>query len=192
MSTKLFTMVSDANNPTTLKRILIMPAQVVEYETGLEQRNRIWQYPRFRFDAQWQFPLSQITANSVQNFWVEHGGDFETFLVQPTDFGPGTDISTGQVLGKGNGVRTLYKVYGNRFGSAQVYVNGSSVSATYSGGNGLITMGAAPASGAVVTADVTSERYVVRFATSEHEAEFFLYQLTRGFAVTLIQDKGLA
>lgn len=190
MSSKLFTLVSDANNPTTLRRMAIMPAQVVEFESGLEQRNKVWTVPRFRFDLGWEFPLDDTTVNSILGFNIEHGGNYEAFLFQPALIDTGAAALSGQVLGKGNGAQVVYKTYGNRYASAQVYVDGSSVTATYSTGGATITLAVAPTSGQLVTANVTSERFVVRFDESQINHEFFLWKLTKGFQVTLVQEKG--
>lgn len=186
MSEKLFTV---SIEPTELIRIPILPAQIVTYESGLEQRNRVWNHARFRFDLRWLFPLADVQVNSVANFFLEHGGDFEAFLFQPELYSAG--LGSLAVLGKGTGARTSFKTHGNRFGSAQILVDGSSVTATYSAGNALITLAAAPSSGAIVTTVVQSERFVVRFAESQVNHEFFLWKLTRGSQVSLIQDKGL-
>lgn len=187
MSEKLFTFTA-GNEPSELVRTLILPAEIVEYESGLEQRNRKWLHARFRFDLRWAHPLDQVVVNSIATFSAEHGGNFESFLYLPS---PGTEIDSGQAIGKGNGSRVLFKVYGNRVGSIQAFVNAASVAATYSLGNGTITFATAPASGAIITTNVSSERYVVRFLESQLNHEFFLWKLARGSQVSLIQDKGL-
>jgi hypothetical protein len=188
MSEKLFTFAA-GDEPSTLTRRAILPAQIVTYESGLEQRNLIWIHPRFGFTLTWDSPLRDVAVNSVINFFVEHGGDLRTFLFQPELFSAGTGSL--QALGIGTGARHEYKVHGNRFGAAQVFVDGASRAATYAPGIGMITITAAPASGAVVTAWVSSERFVVRFAESTLNQEWFFWQLARGQTVTLIQDKGV-
>jgi uncharacterized protein (TIGR02217 family) len=191
VSEKVFTVAAEAS---TLVRVPILPAQIVTYESGLEQRNRVWQFPRFRFDLHWEYPLSDVQVSSIMGFFIEHGGNFESFLFLPQSLGAATDVVTGQVLGKGNGTRTLYRVYGNRVGSVHaIYLDGSSTGAwTASLTNGTVTLTTAPSSGVLVTADVSSERYVVRFAEDAVQIEWVLYKLARLQTLTLLQEKGLA
>lgn len=181
MSTKVF-----GPTPSTLVRTPIYGSQIVTFESGIEQRNKIWENPRFEFELGWKI-LDETDVRSIMNFYMEHGGDFEAFLFQD----PTAAANSGQVLGKGTGYRTLFKIYGNRAASISAYVNGGAVTYTTSLDNGTVTFAAAPASGSVITADVTSERFVVRFRDSRLNQEYFIWRLVREQRVGLLQDKGL-
>ncbi len=178
--------------PITLIRTPILPAQIITFESGLEQRNRVWSNPRFKFELRWKL-LDDTDTRSVMNFFMERGGNFESFLFQD----PTAPNGSGQVLGLGTGSRTLFKIYGNRIASAAALLDGVDITATsiagvtVSLGNGTVTFATAPTSGQVVTSNVQSERYVVRFEQGQWNHEYFVWLLVREATVTLLQDKGL-
>lgn len=117
-------------------------------------------------------PLEQIMG-----FYLARGGQFDDFLLNLTDLTQRQEDSvySGQPIGTGDGTTTAFQLVRNLGGfmeavqnpsnqSATIYVNGVAKTPTtdYTITNGLVTFTAAPANGALITADFVM-LYRVRF-----------------------------
>jgi uncharacterized protein (TIGR02217 family) len=146
--------------------------EIVSLASGAEERNTRWAHSRRRYDAGFGVKsLDEIHA--IIAFFEERRGRLHGFRWKDhADFkscAPGAAISrTDQVIGTGNGAQTafqLVKRYGSGLrdytrtvtkpvaGSVVLAVNGVAVTgAAVNAVTGVVTLSAAPAAGAVVTA----------------------------------------
>lgn len=138
-----------------------------------------------------QEALGYNELRELMGFHAQQQGAFLPFLyTDPTD-----NAVTGQVLGTGNGSQTQFQLVRTLDaalpggGYAEPITNPTAVSAVYANGvqtsgntfnftTGILTCAAAPANGAVVTADFTYA-FQVRFADDSASFENFLFQLWR-------------
>jgi uncharacterized protein (TIGR02217 family) len=167
--------------------------------SGYEQRNRNWAYSRGKWTVALQTPASfganrQAFVDLLEAFFLVVGGKADAFrLKDHKDFS-----ATAQTLGTGDGTTTVfqlvrtYRIGPRSYGriikkpiappatdyqgntlpqTVKIYVAGAPVSGwTVDATTGLVTLGTAPASGQVVTADFHFH-YPVRFDTDEFHAQ---------------------
>ena len=122
---------------------------------------------------------------TLQGFFLARRGSFEPFLFQdPTDW-----TTTNELLGVGNGTRTIFQLI-RTFGgfvepvtaiqAVTIRVNGvtKTITTDYTVdlATGIVTLLVAPTSGHPVTADITYY-FRVRFSDDSAEFENFMYQL---------------
>ena len=167
--------------------------------SGYEQRNRNWAQSRGKWSVSLQTPASfagnrQGFVDLLQSFFLVVGGKADAFrLKDHKDFS-----ATAQPIGTGTGSATVFQLARTYAAGSRTYVrtikkpiappavdyqgatlpqtvvvhvNGAVVSGwTVDSTTGLVTFAAAPASGAVITADFEFH-YPVRFDTDEFQAQ---------------------
>lgn len=135
---------------------------------------------------------------ALMAFFDQQSGAYLPFLyTDPTD-----NSITGQYLGTGNASQTQFQLVRNLDSAlpgggyaepitnpvsvGPVYVNGVQTTGnSFSTTTGILTMGVAPANGAVVTADFTYA-FQVRFSDDTADFENFMFQLWRLKQVKLV------
>lgn len=164
--------------------------EIVSFGSGREERNARWAHSRRRYDA--GYGIKTLDAlRSVVAFFEERRGRLHGFrwrdrLDQTSGLSGITPLDQG--IGTGDGVRRVFqltKTYGGNFapyhrvidkpvdGSVRVAVNGGELlPAMFScdATTGLVTLAAAPASGAAVTAGFRFD-VPVRFDTDYLEVD---------------------
>lgn len=117
---------------------------------------------------------------TLMGFFLRQQGSFQAFLYNdPTDY-----VVAGQQIAFGDGITTNFQLI-RTFGgfsepitqptSTAIFVNGVSV-AFSTLAYGVVQLAAAPAAGALVTANFTYD-FPVRFSDDTQEYENFMYQL---------------
>ncbi|MET7243028.1 DUF2460 domain-containing protein [Methylobacterium sp. EM32] len=167
--------------------------EIVTLGSGDEERNALWRHSRRRYDAGPALRSAEDVALLVA-FFEERRGPLYGFRWRDTfdhsSAPPGQPIAPAdQHLGTGDGatrVFPLVKTYGAAFapyarpitkpvaGSVQVAVGGVALAASafaLDATTGLVTLKAAPAPGAVVTAGFSFD-VPVRFATDRIEIDY--------------------
>lgn len=180
---------------------------VVTLASGREERNSRWVHSRRRYNAGYGVK-SRADMQAVLAFFEERRGRFHSFLWRDgLDYSSnGTDVPTAldQVIGTGDGVRVsfaLTKQYGASFdpylrpitkpvaGSVMVAVAGASLAAADFSLDvlaGLVTLDAAPAVGAAVTAGFLFD-VPVRFDIDRLEVELSSFDAAEVPAIPLIE-----
>ncbi len=179
---------------------------VVTLASGREERNARWAHSRRRWNAGYGVK-SRADMQAVLAFFEERRGRFHSFLWRDAlDFssatGGGAPAATDQVIGTGDGVRTsfqLIKKYGASFdpylrpitrpvaGTVSVAVNG-----VVQGGvatdtaTGMVTLMAAPAEGAAVTAGFLFD-VPVRFDTDRLDIELSTFDAADAPSIPVIE-----
>ncbi len=164
--------------------------EIVSFGSGREERNARWAHSRRRFDAGYGIKTLDALRSTVA-FFEERRGRLYGFrwrdrLDQTSGLSGITPLDQG--IGTGDGARRdfqLVKTYGGSFapyrrpidkpvaGSVRVAVNGSELppaAFTCDATTGLVTLTAAPASGAAVTAGFRFD-VPVRFDTDYLEVD---------------------
>lgn len=152
---------------------------VTEYEGGQEQRDARWLTPRFRFDISYDLledaprPEKMFVWQVLFDHYMDRKGRFASFHFQ--DWTRADRLK--EILGKGNGVRTVFKIYEDKASAITVYKNNvvQSTGFTLDLTTGKITFTAAPASGDLITADVTQGLFKVRFDMDDAAWERLLH-----------------
>ena len=180
---------------------------VVTLASGREERNSRWVHSRRRYNAGYG-AKSRADMQAVLAFFEERRGRFHAFLWHDgLDYSSnGTDVPTAldQVIGIGDGVRVslaLTKQYGANFdpylrpitkpvaGSVVVAVAGASLAAADFSVDlltGLVTLDAAPAPGAAVTAGFLFD-VPVRFDIDRLDVELTSFDAAEVPAIPLIE-----
>jgi uncharacterized protein (TIGR02217 family) len=181
---------------------------IVALSNGRESRKQRWRDARRRYDAG-SGVRSVSDLYEVVAFFEARAGQLYGFrFADPVDFqscGPEATVSaTDQVLGTGDGERTafqLVKHYGDAGGSTErliakpqagsviVSVNGTpTVDFTLDPPTGIVTLVAAPASGAVVRAGFRFD-VPVRFDTDRIEVDLKAFQAGSIPSIPLVEVK---
>lgn len=160
-------------------RVIPMWRTVVkEYEGGQEQRDARWLTPRFRFEIDYSL-LEDATEGEKMFAWqtlfdhyMNHKGRSASFFFQ--DWTRPDRLN--EILGKGNGVRTVFKTYEDKWTSVTVKKNSviQTTGFTTDPATGKITFTTAPVSTDVITADVAVAFFKVRFDMDDMALERLL------------------
>jgi uncharacterized protein (TIGR02217 family) len=153
--------------------------KIHEVTNGKETRAAYWSYPKWFFTLAYEFLDGSDLVQELQTlggFFLSRKGSFDSFLFRDdSDY-----MAEGQVLGTGDGARTLFQVirsFGDfdepikniAAGTLVVYINGAPTTAFTSDAAGLLTFTTAPATGAVISADF---EFYFRCRFLKDEAEF--------------------
>lgn len=171
--------------------------------SGRERRAQDQALPIWTWTLTYNFLRDEAAAGynelrELMGFHAQQAGAFTPFLyTDPTD-----NSVTGQYLGTGNASQTQFQLVRNLDSAlpgggyaepitnpvsvGPVYVNGVQTTGnSFSTTTGILTMGVAPANGAVVTADFTYA-FQVRFSDDTADFENFMFQLWRLRQVKLV------
>lgn len=178
--------------------------EVVTLASGAEARNALWAGSRRRWDV--GSAVTRLDAlQTVVAFFEARGGRLSGFrfrdALDDRSCAPGAAVSaTDQVIGTGDGVTDtfqLVKAYGGYArrilkpvaGSVVVAVDGVPVSASVDTATGLVTLGAAPAEGAAVTAGYRFD-CPVRFDADRLDVNLEAFGAGRVLSIPLIELVG--
>ncbi len=178
--------------------------EVVTLASGAEARNALWAGSRRRWDV--GSAVTRLdTLQVVVAFFEARGGRLNGFrfrdALDDRSCAPGAAVSaTDQVIGTGDGVTDtfqLVKAYGGYArrilkpvaGSVVVAVGGAPVSASVNTATGLVTLGAAPAEGAAVTAGYRFD-CPVRFDADRLDVNLEAFGAGRVLSIPLIELVG--
>nr|WP_321361338.1 DUF2460 domain-containing protein [uncultured Hyphomonas sp.] len=178
--------------------------EVVTLASGAEARNALWAGSRRRWDV--GSAVTRLdTLQTVVSFFEARGGRLSGFrfrdALDDRSCAPGAAVSaTDQVIGTGDGVTDtfqLVKAYGGYArrilkpvaGSVVAAVGGAPVSASVDTATGLVTLGAAPAEGAVVTAGYRFD-CPVRFDADRLDVNLEAFGAGRVLSIPLIELVG--
>nr|WP_321510042.1 DUF2460 domain-containing protein [uncultured Hyphomonas sp.] len=178
--------------------------EVVTLASGAEARNALWAGSRRRWDV--GSAVTRLdTLQTVVAFFEARGGRLNGFrfrdALDDRSCAPGAAVSaTDQVIGTGDGVTDtfqLVKAYGGYArrilkpvaGSVVVAVDGAPVSASVDAATGLVTLEAAPAEGAVVTAGYRFD-CPVRFDADRLDVNLEAFGAGRVLSIPLIELVG--
>jgi uncharacterized protein (TIGR02217 family) len=179
---------------------------IVSLSNGRESRNQRWRDARRRYDAGSGVRSVSDLYEIVAFFEARSGQLYGFRFADPVDFqscGPEETVSaTDQLLGVGDGVRTAFQMvkrYGDAGGSTErviakpqldsvvVAVNGIPAGGfTVDHATGIVTLAAAPASGAVVRAGFRFD-VPVRFDTDRIEVDLDAFRAGRIPSIPLIE-----
>lgn len=161
-------------------------------QSGQETRIANWSRPRWHFRLSYELLRADTAHQELQQlvgFYLARQGQYDSFLLD--DVWTPDNAVAGQGIGTGDGSTTsfqLCRAFGGFVESVTapravgaVYVNGAavavaSVGAWGSATPGVVPLAAAPAAGAMVTADF-SYYFPVRFAADTAEFSQFMNQL---------------
>jgi len=162
-----------------------------ESVSGIKKHIANWIYPRWQIEIPVEFLLDDVAHDELKTlvgFFLARQGRFDSFLFDDPD----DDYIAGQELGIGDGATTAWQLIRAYGGFVEpmynikaapvpvVYLNGAaqdpSTYAIAATDSGLLTFAAAPAAGAVITADFG---YYWRCIFQEDLSEFqkFMSQL---------------
>jgi uncharacterized protein (TIGR02217 family) len=160
---------------------------VQESSSGKETRAALWSYPRWKWTLSFNF-LRDDSNNELRTllgFVLARLGSFDSFLFDDID----DNRATGQALGAGTGTETAFQLVRTLGGFTEpvlapnvvsaVYVEGAALAAgswSVDPATGILTLAAAPSSGAQVTADFTYY-WPVRFAADSNDFAKFMNRL---------------
>lgn len=178
--------------------------EVITLASGAEARNALWAGSRRRWDV--GSAVTRLdTLQSVVAFFEARGGRLSGFrfrdALDDRSSAPGTAVSaTDQVIGTGDGETTafqLVKAYGTYLrrilkpvaGSVLVAVDGVAAPAAVDETTGIVTLGTAPAAGAVVTAGYRFD-CPVRFDTDRLDVNLEAFGAGRVLSIPLIELVG--
>lgn len=131
---------------------------IVGLSSGGEQRNADWSQQRCEFNISWGIDRKEDYQAVIAFFYARMGRAIAFRFKDWSDYqAAGVNIGTGDGTTKTFQLRKLYGTYARKItrpvtGTLKVYVNGSLTSVSL-GALGTFTFAAAPASGAVITAD---------------------------------------
>jgi uncharacterized protein (TIGR02217 family) len=178
--------------------------EVVTLASGAEARNAIWAGSRRRWDVGSAVTRIEM-LQAVVSFFEARGGRLNGFrfrdALDDRSGAPGAPVSAlDQVIGTGDGARAafqLVKAYGGYSrrilkpvaGSVVVAVDGVGVAASVDAATGIVTLGAAPAEGAVVTAGYRFD-CPVRFDTDRLDVNLEAFGAGRVLSIPLIELVG--
>lgn len=166
---------------------------------GQEARLSLWKNPLWEFELTFDYLKDVSVLNNaptplavLMGFYLQAQGAGQDFLLRLADLtqNPSDGAIAGQAIGTGDGTATNFQLVRsigawqediqNPDAVSNIYVNGAEQDSGWLiAPNGIITFAAAPAAGAIITADFTWF-YRVRFADDSLEFEnfsFLLYQL---------------
>lgn len=184
-----------------VQRSLTWPTTVHQSDAGSEVRVQVQPVPKWSWTLSFDFlvhdrPAGLTELQKLVGFWMRHRGSFEPFRYLDPDDNQVTD----QPIGVGNGTRTTWQLarsFGGlgaayRFdepiteiGTASAKVDGVPVESTL-GSGGALTLAAAPASGAVVTASA-SYWWRARFAEGSLDVQQWVAGFWRTKSIELVQ-----
>jgi hypothetical protein len=139
------------------------------YANAQEQRIRVRLNPIYDFEIDYAPLLPPPLDDELIRFWHLVGGDARSFYFQDWT----TPDRTGEMIGIGNGARTVFKLHEDRVESAVIYLDdvaqtqGATPQVTVDEATGLMTFSTAPTADAIVTADVVDAFFRVRFDGDE-------------------------
>lgn len=178
--------------------------EVVTLASGVEARNAIWAGSRRRWDVGSAVTRIEM-LQAVVSFFESRGGRLNGFrfrdALDDRSGAPGAAVSAAdQVIGTGDGARAafqLVKAYGDYSrrilkpvaGSVVVAVDGVGVAASVDAATGIVTLGATPAEGAVVTAGYRFD-CPVRFDTDRLDVNLEAFGAGRVLSIPLIELVG--
>jgi uncharacterized protein (TIGR02217 family) len=178
--------------------------EVVTLASGAEARNAIWAGSRRRWDVGSAVTRIEM-LQAVVSFFEARGGRLNGFrfrdALDDRSGVPGAAVSAAdQVIGTGDGAATVFqlvKAYGDYSrrilkpvaGSVVVAVDGVGVAASVDAATGIVTLGAAPAEGAVVTAGYRFD-CPVRFDTDRLDVNLEAFGAGRVLSIPLIELVG--
>jgi uncharacterized protein (TIGR02217 family) len=178
--------------------------EVVTLASGAEARNAIWAGSRRRWDVGSAVTRIEM-LQAVVSFFEARGGRLNGFrfrdALDDRSGAPGAAVSAAdQVIGTGDGAATVFqlvKAYGDYSrrilkpvaGSVVVAVDGVGVAASVDAVTGIVTLGAAPAEGAVVTAGYRFD-CPVRFDTDRLDVNLEAFGAGRVLSIPLIELVG--
>jgi len=178
--------------------------EVVTLASGAEARNATWAGSRRRWDVGSAVTRIEM-LQAVVSFFEARGGRLNGFrfrdALDDSSGAPGAAVSAvDQVIGTGDGARAVFhlvKAYGDYSrrilkpvaGSVVVAVDGIGVAASVDVATGMVTLGAAPAEGAVVTAGYRFD-CPVRFDTDRLDVNLEAFGAGRVLSIPLIELVG--
>jgi hypothetical protein len=165
----------------------LMSNEMVPYKSGFEQRNLLWERPRFLIPLEYH-ALTDTERKQMQEFLLRRRGIFEAFLFQ----NPLLPNPAGEYFGLGNATKTKFKIMEDWAAAVTTYTNGviDSPQPTVDYFTGVVTYAAAPAQGAVLTYDATNAKYRVHFAEDYIDFDRVVHDRW-GTTVELVQEKTL-
>ncbi len=165
--------------------------------SGLENRVGLWSLPQWQWTLIYEFLRSSAAFGELQSlvgFFNARQGSYDTFLFRD----PSDCSVTGQQIGIGDGTTASFQLVRSFGGFTEpvkevngtpvVYANGVAVSGWAVGNTGIVTFDSAPASGAVVSADI-NYYWRVRFVDDQYDFDNFMYQLWECKKLQLISVK---
>jgi uncharacterized protein (TIGR02217 family) len=154
--------------------------------SGMENRAALWTAPRWQWTLSYNFLRDDATDEfrTLCAFFLARQGSFDSFLFSDPD-----DCSvTGQPLGAAGAGQTAFQLVRSFGGFTEpvlapklvsaVYVDGASIGSAWSvsPAGGVLTLAAAPAAGAIVSADFTFY-FPVRFLADQVDFGKFMNRL---------------
>lgn len=155
---------------------------VSDYDSGAEQRRQKWAFPKKRAKIASK-NVKPAELGDLWEFYMARKGAKEAFHIYA---GNNQDEWYGEHLGTGDDVQDTFDLPGKNVNQATVvvYVNGTSVSYSFSQGTGqwgadqVIISAGAPDSGEIITADFNGlYRLYGRFAADRLSRELFTFLL---------------
>ena len=181
MSSEVFPSLAGLEYPVV--RTPIFRTLIQESTSGEENRAALQLYPRWQWTLSFNF-LRDDANNEFRTllaFFLARKGAFDSFLFNDID----DNAVAGQPIGHGDGATTGFQLVRSLGGFtepvlqplfATVYDNGVATSAWSYSGPGFVTFATAPASGAVITADLTY-LWPVRFLADQYDFSKFMNRL---------------
>lgn len=158
-----------------------------EADSGKRYALAHWSTPRWTYKLTYEFLRSgsQQELQSLVGFFLQHQGDYDTWLFEDPD----DNTATRQQIGTANGLQVSWQLLRNLGGylepvkelngAPQVYVNGTLATVTADLRTGLVTFASAPSAGAVI--DWSGNYYIrCRFTKPAMDLEKFMAQLWKG------------
>lgn len=180
---------------------------IVELQSGREERNSRWAHSRRRYNAGYGIK-SRLEMQVVLAFFEERRGRFHAFLwrdaLDHASCSEGTPAPTDQPLGTGDGTTTVFqlvKSYGAGFepyrrpitkpvpGSVRIAIDGVELppsAFSVETMTGLVTMAAAPAAGADLSAGFLFD-VPVRFDTDRLDVELTSFDAAEAPHIPLVE-----
>ena len=162
---------------------------VSNFETGEEQRRKLWAFPKRRVQLAYD-AITQSDMDELWEFYCARSGAYESFYF----YFPYMEYWYGEYLGTGPGEIFELKSKNTDTATTTVYVDGGSVGYDFLEGGGQyssdrIDLTVAAAEGEVVSADFYGEmRLKCRFEEDKLSKEIFSW-LFYNNAITLIEVK---
>jgi hypothetical protein len=173
--------------PNRLRLRPLMSNEMVPYKSGFEQRNLLWDRPRFLIPLEYH-AVTETERRQMQEFMLRRHGSHEAFLFQ----NPLLPNPTGEYFGMGDATKTKFKIMEDWAVTITTYTNGvlDSPQPTFDFFTGVVTYATAPAQGTVLTYDATGAKYRVHFVEDYIDFDRVLHDKW-GARVELIQEKTL-
>lgn len=193
MSTEVFPILAGLEYPVV--RTPIFRTLIQETASGNETRAALQTYPRWKWTLSFNFLRDDAhdEFRTLVAFFLARQGSYDSFLFYDAD----DNAVTGQPIAHGDGSTKGFQLVRSLGGFTEpvlhpvfltVYVNAvPNTNWSYSG-PGFITFAAAPASGAVITADL-SHLWPVRFVADQYDFAKFMNRLWEQKKLDLISLK---